>query len=521
MGNTQASSSSAPGETALASADELQAKIFLALSTIAETSKTLKASYGDEADPRVLSFVDDIGAHLPKSVGALEYARLRIHQNLIPVSDSDAVKDMPVVVQYIDSKGPAEAAITVDTDKTESAFVVPQLVTDTPSPPLEEGEVCTLTLTVDLDVEEYDERPLHLTFKAEPLADGRLPIPPFTWVVDANLRQFLIEQDQIQREKRQLTAKKGKGKQREMPEDSEEPTESRDTLPVTIVIIKPSTAPATADAPDVLPAPRASDESTVAPTGGLKFKYSLDEQFHPRFPPREGAPEGPLSIEDVLPINEGYELAESYEDAARGLIFTYQLKEWPIVLENADVVDTTGEAAAKPPPKKVVKQVKPAQRREVEPPAKEAPRVARIARTKVAPATAVPVRRSSRLGSAKAATKAEDPRPAAGSSSSKGTKKSAENKKPVETKKIAEAKKTVDAKTTVDTKKIPAVKNTRKRKAEENAEEDVQVDASVKSTAVATKKARRATITKKAAPAESTVAEKIPAAKKIRSTKRK
>ncbi|KAG9225421.1 hypothetical protein CCMSSC00406_0002924 [Pleurotus cornucopiae] len=517
MGNTQASSSSAPGETALASADELQAKIFLALSTIAETSKTLKASYGDEADPRVLSFVDDIGAHLPKSVRALEYARLRIHQNLIPVSD-DAVKDMPVVVQYIDSKGPAEAPITVDTDKTEAAFVVPQLATDTPSPPLEEGEVCTLTLTVDLDVEEYDERPLHLTFKADPLADGRLPIPPFTWVVDANLRQFLIEQDQIQREKRQLTAKKGKGKQCDMPE---EPTDSRDTLPVTIVIIKPSTVPATTDAPGILPAPRASNESIAPPTGGLKFKYSLNEQFHPRFPPREGAREGPLSIEDVLPINEGYELVKSYEHAARGLIFTYQLKEWPIVLENADVVDTTGEAAAKPPPKKVVKQVKPAQRREVEPHAKEAPRAVRIARTKVAPATAVPVRRSSRLGSVKAATKAEDPRPAAGSSSSKGTKKPAEHKKPVEAKKIAEAKKTVDAKTTVDTKKTPAVKNTRKRKAEENAEEDVQVDASVKSTAVATKKARRATITKKAAPAESTVAEKIPAAKKIRSTKRK
>ncbi|KAG5220152.1 hypothetical protein IMY05_C4662000400 [Salix suchowensis] len=209
--------------------------------------------YGDEADPRVLSFVDDIGAHLPKSVGALEYARwvkfiggwiswlntfsLRIHQNLIPTSD-DAIKDMPVVVQYVDSKGAAEAPITVDTDKTESAFVVPQLATDTPSPPLEEGEVCTLTLTVDLDVEDYDERPLHLTFKAEPLADGRLPIPPFTWVVDAKLRQFLIEQDQIQREKRQLAAKKGKGKQREVPE---EPTDSRDTLPVTIVIIKPST----------------------------------------------------------------------------------------------------------------------------------------------------------------------------------------------------------------------------------------------------------------------------------------
>ncbi|KAF9496900.1 hypothetical protein BDN71DRAFT_673540 [Pleurotus eryngii] len=512
MGNTQASSSPASGETALASADELQAKIFLALSTIAETSKTLKTKYGDEADPRVLSFVDDIGAHLPKSVGALEYARLRIHQNLIPTSDSDAIKDMPVVVQYVDSKGAAEAPITVDTDKTESAFVVPQLATDTPSPPLEEGEVCTLTLTVDLDVEDYDERPLHLTFKAEPLADGRLPIPPFTWVIDTKLRQFLIEQDQIQREKRQLAAKKGKGKQREVPE---EPTDSRDTLPVTIVIIKPSNAPATTDAPDVLPAHGTSNESTVAPTGGLKFKYSLNEQFYPRFPPRE---EGPLSIEDVLPINEGCELVKSYEHAARGLVFTYQLKEWPIVLETANV-DATGQEAAKPRPKKVAKQVKAAQRPGVEPSIKEAPRAVRIALAKAPPATAAPVRRSSRLGSAKAAIKVEDPRPVAGSSSSKGTKKPAENKKPVETEKIVEARKTVDAKKTIDTRKTPAAKTTRKRKAEENGD-DVEVDTSVKSTTVPTKKARRATITKKAAPAETAPAEKIPAAKKTRSTKR-
>ncbi|KDQ22845.1 hypothetical protein PLEOSDRAFT_1109938 [Pleurotus ostreatus PC15] len=519
MGNTQASSSSAPGETALASADELQAKIFLALSTIAETSKTLKASYGDEADPRVLSFVDDIGAHLPKSVRALEYARLRIHQNLIPVSDSDAVKDMPVVVQYIDSKGPAEAPITVDTDKTEAAFVVPQLATDTPSPPLEEGEVCTLTLTVDLDVEEYDERPLHLTFKADPLADGRLPIPPFTWVVDANLRQFLIEQDQIQREKRQLTAKKGKGKQCDMPE---EPTDSRDTLPVTIVIIKPSTVPATTDAPGILPAPGASNESIAPPTGGLKFKYSLNEQFHPRFPPREGALEGPLSIEDVLPINEGYELVKSYEHAARGLIFTYQLKDWPIVLENAAA---TSEAAAKSRLKKVLKEVKAAQR-DVEQPAKEQPakaalRVPRTARARVAPAIAVPIRRSSRLGSAKSSTKTEDHHPAVVSSSSKGTKEATATKKPAGTKKAANTKKTEDTKKAMDTKKIAEVRNTRKRKAEENVEEDVQVDASIKATAVPTKKARRAPTTKKAASAESADAEKIPAAKKVRSTRQK
>lgn len=427
---------------------------------------------------------------------------------------------MPVVVQYIESKGPAEAPITVDTDKTESAFVVPQLATDAPSPALEDGEVCTLTLTVDLDVEDYDERPLHLTFKADPLADGRLPIPPFTWVVDANLRQFLIEQDQLQREKRQLAAKKGKGKQREMPEDSEEPTESRDTLPVTIVIVKPSTAAAAADAPDGLPAPRASNESTVPPTGGLKFKYSLDEQFHPRFPPREGALEGPLSIEDVLPINEGYELVKSYEDAARGLVFTYQLKEWPIVLENANV-DATGEAVGQPRPKKVAKEAK-AAKRDVEQPAKEqpakaAPRAARTSRAKVAPAIAVPIRRSSRLGSAKSSTKTEDPHPAVVSSSSKGTKEATETKKPAGTKKAANTKKTEDTKKAIDTKKTPAVKNTRKRK----AEEDVQVDASVESTAVPTKKARRTTITKKAASAESADAEKIPVAKKVRSTRQK
>ncbi|KAF9496894.1 hypothetical protein BDN71DRAFT_673227 [Pleurotus eryngii] len=513
MGNTQAPSSPASGETALASADELQAKIFLALSTIAETSKTLKTKYGDEADPRVLSFVDDIGAHLPKSVRALEYARLRIHQNLIPTSDSDAIKDMPVVVQYVDSKGAAEAPITVDTDKTESAFVVPQLATDTPSPPLEEGEVCTLTLTVDLDVEDYDERPLHLTFKAEPLADGRLPIPPFTWVVDAKLRQFLIEQDQIQREKRQLAAKKGKGKQREVPE---EPMDSRDTLPVTIVIVKPSTAPATTDAPDFLPAHGMSNESIVAPAGGLKFKYSLNEQFYPRFPPRE---EGPLSIEDVLPINEGYELVKSYEHAARGLVFTYRLKEWPIVLETANV-DATGQTAAKLRPKKVAKQVKAAQRPEVEQPAKEQPtkatlRAPRTARAKVAPAIAVPIRRSSRLGSAKSLTKTEDPRPTAASSSSKGAKEATETKKPACTKKAANTKKTED------TKNTPAVKNARKRKAEENAEEDIRVDASIKSTAVPKKKARRATNTEKAASAESAPADKIPVAKKVRSTRQR
>ncbi|KAG5220154.1 hypothetical protein IMY05_C4662000800 [Salix suchowensis] len=475
MGNTQASSSPASGETALASADELQAKIFLALSTIAETSKTLKTKYGDEADPRVLSFVDDIGAHLPKSVGALEYAR-------------DAIKDMPVVVQYVDSKGAAEAPITVDTDK---------LNRHTPSPPLEEGEVCTLTLTVDLDVEDYDERPLHLTFKAEPLADGRLPIPPFTWVVDAKLRQFLIEQDQIQREKRQLAAKKGKGKQREVPE---EPMDSRDTLPVTIVIVKPSTAPATTDAPDFLPAHGMSNESTVAPTGGLKFKYSLNEQFYPRFPHVK---------KDLSLLKTCCELVKSYEHAARGLVFTYQLKEWPIVLETANV-DATGQEAAKPRPKKVAKQVKAAQRPGVEPSIKEAPRAVRIALAKAPPATAAPVRRSSRLGSAKAAIKVEDPRQWPG----RLLPKERRNRREQETR-----QEDVDAKKTIDTRKTPAAKTTRKRKAEENGD-DVEVDTSVKSTTVPTKKARRATITKKAAPAETAPAEKIPAAKKTRSTKR-
>ncbi len=75
MGNTQASCSSATAEASATSADELQTKIFLALNTIAESSKILKNKYADDADPRVLDFIDDIGAHLPKSITALEYAR--------------------------------------------------------------------------------------------------------------------------------------------------------------------------------------------------------------------------------------------------------------------------------------------------------------------------------------------------------------------------------------------------------------------------------------------------------------
>ncbi|KAF4582738.1 hypothetical protein EYR40_002662 [Pleurotus pulmonarius] len=524
MGNTQASCSSATAEASATSADELQTKIFLALNTIAESSKILKNRYAEDADPRVLDFIDDIGAHLPKSITALEYARLRIHQNLIPSSESNVLKDMPVVVQYVDSKGPGEAPITVDTDKTASAFVVPQLATDTPTPPLEGDEVCTLTFTVDLNAEEYDERPLYFTFKAEPLADGRLPIPPFSWVVDANLRQFLIERDQIQREQREMANKKGKGKQREVPEVS---TGSHATLPVTILVIKPSTPPpATNDAPVTLPAPGPSDESTVPSTGGLKFKYSVSEQSYPKFASRRRARDGPLSIEDVIPINEGYELIDTYQHSEHGLVFMYELKEWPIVLENAKVDSATAVVAAKPPAKKVAKQVKPVQRQNVEPPAKQppakaAPRPSQTTRAKVAPATAVPVRRSSRLNSSKSTTKPEDPHPPAGPSSSKGTKKSAETQKPAETKKAAAAKKVANTKKAVDAKKTAGV-NTRKRKAEENVDDDGQVDPTDESVIAPTKKARRAPVTKAAAAAaETDDAEKIPAAKKVRSTRRK
>ncbi|KAF4565416.1 hypothetical protein EYR36_001987 [Pleurotus pulmonarius] len=523
MGNTQASCSSATAEASATSADELQTKIFLALNTIAESSKILKNRYAEDADPRVLDFIDDIGAHLPKSITALEYARLRIHQNLVPSSDSNVLKDMPVVVQYVDSKGPGEAPITVDTDKTASAFVVPQLATDTPTPPLEGDEVCTLTFTVDLNAEEYDERPLYFTFKAEPLADGRLPIPPFSWVVDANLRQFLIERDQIQREQREMANKKGKGKQREVPEVS---TGSHATLPVTILVIKPSTPPpATNDAPVTLPAPGPSDESTVPSTGGLKFKYSVSEQSYPKFASRRRARDGPLSIEDVIPINEGYELIDTYQHSEHGLVFMYELKEWPIVLENGKVDSATAVVAAKQPAKKVAKQVKPVQRQNVEPPAKQppakaAPRPSQTIRVKVAPATAVPVRRSSRLNTSK-------PLPTAGPSSSKGAKKAAETQKPAETKKAATAKKvtntkkTVDSKKAVDAKKTAEVKDTRKRKAEENEDDDAQVDTTDKSVIAPKKKARRAPVTKTAAAEETDDAEKIPAAKKVRAARRK
>ncbi|KAF4583999.1 hypothetical protein EYR40_002497 [Pleurotus pulmonarius] len=147
-------------------------------------------------------------------------------------------------------------------------------------------------------------------------------------------------------------------------------------------------------------------------------------------------------------------------------------------------------------------------------PAKAAPRPSQTTCANVEPATAVPVRRSSRLNTSK-------PLPTAGPSSSKGTKESAETQKPAETKKAAAAKKVTNTKKAVDAKKTAEVKNTRKRKAEENVDDDAQVDTTDESVIAPTKKARRAPVTKTAAAEETDDAEKIPAAKKARSTRRK
>ncbi|KAJ8689171.1 hypothetical protein PTI98_013222 [Pleurotus ostreatus] len=60
----------------------LQAKIFSAFDSLVQYSTTLKAKFGGEADPRLISFTSDVAAHLPTSLETIEDARDLIHQNL-------------------------------------------------------------------------------------------------------------------------------------------------------------------------------------------------------------------------------------------------------------------------------------------------------------------------------------------------------------------------------------------------------------------------------------------------------
>lgn len=72
----QPSDSSSSNDAAEPSAlSALQAKIFSAFDSLVQYSTTLKAKFGGEADPRLLSFTSDVAAHLPTSINDLEDAR--------------------------------------------------------------------------------------------------------------------------------------------------------------------------------------------------------------------------------------------------------------------------------------------------------------------------------------------------------------------------------------------------------------------------------------------------------------
>lgn len=71
-GSSSSSNDAAEPSSALSA---LQAKIFSAFDSLVQYSTTLKAKFGGEADPRLISFTSDVAAHLPTSLETLEDAR--------------------------------------------------------------------------------------------------------------------------------------------------------------------------------------------------------------------------------------------------------------------------------------------------------------------------------------------------------------------------------------------------------------------------------------------------------------